>query len=133
MEPREREGAEELEVSDAEATSSDPADDDYGPPFERRSFGGEFVWGQAPGYTAKILRVRAGEVVAISTKGRRDMVLMLTGGRALLETRDGDNIDRVELLPATPVSIVEGDHVYRLVAVTDVELFTIYTIKSAQP
>jgi hypothetical protein len=132
MDPREREGAEEPELVADDAAPSDPSDDDYGPPFERRSFGGEFVWGQAPGYTAKILRVRAGEVVAISTKGRRDMVLMLAGGRALLETRDGDNVDRVELLPATPVTIVEGDHVYRLVAVTDVELFTIYTVKSAQ-
>lgn len=132
MDPREREGAEDTELVADDVAPPDPSDDDYGPPFERRSFGGEFVWGQAPGYTAKILRVRAGEVVAISTKGRRDMVLMLTGGRAMLETRDGDNVDRVELLPATPVQIVEGDHVYRLVAVTDVELFTIYTTRSAQ-
>jgi hypothetical protein len=106
--------------------STDPRDEDYGPPFEARSFGGEFVWAQAPGFTAKVLRVRAGQTVAISTRGRRDMVVMLTGGRALLETRAESNVDRVELLPATPVAILEGDQAYRLVAVTDVELFTIY-------
>ncbi|MBA3548493.1 MAG: hypothetical protein H0T76_18580 [Nannocystis sp.] len=106
--------------------SADPRDEDYGPPFEARSFGGEFVWAQAPGFTAKVLRVRAGQTVAISTRGRRDMVVMLTGGRALLETRSDSNVDRVELLPATPVAILEGEQAYRLVAVTDVELFTIY-------
>jgi hypothetical protein len=111
------------------ADAPDPTDDDYAAPFEARSFGGEFVWAQAPGYTAKVLRVRAGENVAISVKGRRDMVVMLTGGRALLETRGDDNIDRVELLPATPVTIAEGEVVYRLVAMTDVELFTIYAPK----
>ncbi|HEY8376961.1 MAG TPA: hypothetical protein VIK91_10755 [Nannocystis sp.] len=128
MEHRDRAGSEpDANVEDA---TVDAGDDDYGPPFERRSFGGEFVWAQGAGYTAKVLRVRAGEVVAISTKGRRDMVLMLTGGRALLETRSEDNVDRVELLPATPVSIVEGEHAYRLVAMTDVELFTIYSPKT---
>lgn len=130
MDNKERAGAEEPETSPPEDVV-DPSDDDYGPPFERRSFGGEFVWGQAPGYTAKVLRVRAGEVVAISTKGRRDMVVMLTGGRGLLETRTDENADRVELMPATPVTIAEGEVVYRLVAVTDVEMFTLYTPKSA--
>lgn len=123
-----RDGAEEPLPSPDEA-AIDPADDDYGPPFERRSFGGEFVWGQAPGYTAKVLRVRAGEVVAISTKGRRDMVVMLTGGRGLLETRADENIDRVELMPATPIQVAEGEVAYRLVAMTDVEMFTIYSVK----
>ncbi len=116
---------ERVEGVDGEA-QGDPRDEDYGPPFEGRSFGGEFVWAQAPGFTAKVLRVRAGQTVAISTKGRRDMVVMLTGGRALLETRNESNVDRVELLPATPVPILEGEQAYRLVAVTDVELFTIY-------
>jgi hypothetical protein len=111
------------------ADAPDPAEDDYGAPFEARSFGGEFVWAQATGYTAKVLRVRAGENVAISVKGRKDMFVMLTGGRGVLETRGDDNIDRVELLPATPVAIAEGDVVYRLVAMTDVELFTIYSPK----
>lgn len=129
MEHRERADSEEPETNLEEA-AVDPSDDDYGPPFERRSFGGEFVWAQAPGYTAKVLRVRAGEVVAISTRGRRDMVLMLTGGRALLETRAEDSVDRVELLPATPITVAEGEHAYRLVAVTDVELFTIYSAKA---
>lgn len=111
------------------ASEASAGDDDYGPPFEARSFGGEFVWAQAPAYTAKVLRVRAGEQVAISTKGRRDMFVMLTGGRALLETRDEGNVDRVELVPATSVPIREGELVYRLVAMTDVELFTIYSPK----
>ena len=110
----------------ADDASADPRDEDYGPPFEARSFGGEFVWAQAAGFTAKVLRVRAGQTVAISTRGRSDMVVMLTGGRALLETRVDSNVERVELLPATPVPILEGEQAYRLVAVTDVELFTIY-------
>lgn len=115
---------EQVDGVDGEAT---PADDDYGPPFEARSFGGEFVWAQAPGYTAKVLRVRAGENVAISTKGRRDMFVMLTGGRALLETRNEGNVDRIEMMPATSVPILEGEQAYRLVAMTDVEMFTIYS------
>lgn len=129
MEHRDRAGAEDPEAN-LDDTAGDPGDDDYAPPFERRSFGGEFVWAQGQGYTAKVLRVRAGEVVAISTKGRRDMVVMLTGGRALLETRAEDSVDRVELLPATPIAIAEGEHAYRLVAVTDVEMFTIYSAKT---
>lgn len=126
MEHKDRaEAPEDDEVVDGGAGDAS-GDEDYGPPFEARSFGGEFVWAQAPGFTAKVLRVRAGQTVAISTRGRRDMVVMLTGGRALLETRDDNNVDRVELLPATPVAILEGEQAYRLVAVTDVELFTIY-------
>lgn len=100
--------------------------DDYGPPFEGRSFGGEFVWADAPGFTAKILRVRPGELVIVSTRGRTDMVAMLTGGRGALEIRDGDNIDRIELMPASPVKIEPGPD-YRLIALTDVELMTIYS------
>lgn len=130
MEQKDRAEAEDPETSPLEE-AVDPGDDDYAPPFERRSFGGEFVWAQAAGYTAKVLRVRAGEVVAISTKGRRDMVVMLTGGRALLETRSDETVDRVELMPATSVAVAEGEVMYRLVAVTDVELFTIYSPKSA--
>jgi hypothetical protein len=132
MEHKDRaEAPEDEEVVDGGTgdASGDSGDEDYGPPFEARSFGGEFVWAQAPGFTAKVLRVRAGQTVAISTRGRRDMVVMLTGGRALLETRDDNNVDRIELLPATPVAILEGEQAYRLVAVTDVELFTIYAPK----
>ena len=83
----------------------------------------------APGSAQALVFSLLPDFLALGTY--EPMVLMLTGGRALLETRDGDNVDRVELLPATPVAIVEGDHVYRLVAVTDVELFTIYTTRSA--
>ncbi len=129
MEHKDRaEAPEDDEQVDGAAADAapDPRDEDYGPPFEARSFGGEFVWAQAPSFTAKVLRVRAGQTVAISTRGRRDMVVMLTGGRALLETRSDSNVDRVELLPAAPVAILEGEQAYRLVAVTDVELFTIY-------
>ena len=117
------------QVDGADGEAATPTDDDYGPPFEARSFGGEFVWAQASGYTAKVLRVRAGENVAISTKGRRDMFVMLTGGRALLETRNEGNVDRIEMLPATSVPILEGELAYRLVAMTDVEMFTIYSPK----
>ena len=100
--------------------------DDYGPPFEARSFGGEFVWAEAEGYSCKILRVRAGEKVLVSTRGRKDMVVMLTGGRAVLEVLDGDEVDRVEILPAAPVP-VHPEREHRLIAMTDVEMFTVYT------
>ncbi|HRI10574.1 MAG TPA: hypothetical protein PKW35_22290 [Nannocystaceae bacterium] len=118
----------EPEVDAGTAAEEAPSTDesDYGPPFEARSFGGELVWAHAPGYTAKILRVRAGENVIVSTRGRRDMVIMLTGGRAVLEIRDPENTDRVELMPASPVPIEVG-HDYRLVALTEVELMTIYS------
>ncbi len=101
---------------------------DFGPPFEARSFGGEFVWADAASYTCKILRVRAGEKVLVSTRGRRDMVVMLTGGRAVLEVleREGEGVDRVEMLPAAPVH-VHPEREHRLVALTEVEMFTVYS------
>ena len=117
--------APEAELPDEDETQVDPADD-YGPPFEARSFGGEFVWAEAPGYSCKILRVRAGEKVLVSTRGRRDMIVMLTGGRAVLEVLDGDETDRVEMMPAGPIS-VQPDREHHLVAMTDVEMFTVYT------
>lgn len=101
-------------------------DSDFGPPFESRSFGGEFVWADAEAYTCKILRVRAGEKVLVSTRGRRDMIVMLTGGRAVLEVIEGEGIDRVEMLPAAPIS-VHPDREHRLVALTEVEIFTVYS------
>jgi hypothetical protein len=115
-------------VSDDASEKGDGDDefDEFGPPFEARSFGGEFVWANAPGYTAKILRVRPGENVVVSTQGRRDMFAMLTGGRGVLEVRSGDSMDRVELVPASPVHILP-DNSYRLIAMTEVELFTIYS------
>jgi hypothetical protein len=110
----------------AETVEDDPEAEDFGPPFEARSFGAEFAWAQAPGYTAKILRVRAGENVAVSTRGRRDMVAMLTGGRGVLEVRSEAGVDRVEMLPASPVAI-RPDLDYRLIALTELELFTVYS------
>ncbi len=121
---------EPMAAEDSEAkTPEQPAVeefDDYGPPFIKRSFGGEFCWAQAPGFTAKILHVQPGENVIVSTRNRRDMVVMLTAGRAVMELRDVDNVDRVELNPAEPMSITE-EHDFRLIALTDVELMTIYT------
>lgn len=112
--------------ADADVDQEDEEFDEFGPPFEARSFGGEFVWADAQGYTAKILRVRPGENVVVSTQGRRDMFAMLTGGRGILEVRSGDVTDRVELVPASPVHILP-DNSYRLIAMTEVELFTIYS------
>ncbi|NVB41753.1 hypothetical protein G6O69_28220 [Pseudenhygromyxa sp. WMMC2535] len=102
--------------------------DDFAAPFEARSFGGEFVWAEGARYTCKVLRVRAGEKVLISTRGRSDMTVMLTGGRAVLEVVEADNaeIDRVELLPAAPVQI-SPEREHRLVALTEVELYTVYS------
>lgn len=113
------EAAEEEEIEDDEA-------DDYGEPFEPRSFGGEFVWAEGEAFTCKILRVRAGEKVLVSTRGRKDMTVMLTGGRAILEVIEGDEVDRVEMLPAAPIQI-HPDREHRLVAMTEVEMFTVYS------
>lgn len=118
---------------DEPAPDPAPADDDdndsqsdFGAPFEARSFGGEFVWASGEQYTCKILRVRAGEKVLVSTRGRRDMSVMLTGGRAVLEVFEGDDVDRVEMLPAAPIK-VNPDREHRLVAMTEVEMFTVYS------
>lgn len=117
---------EEPPVPEPAAAAEDEPVDDYGPPFEPKTFGGAFVWARAPSYTASVLRVRDGENVVVSTRNRRDMTIMLTGGRALLEVHDGTEVDRVELLPASPVEIPPGRD-YRLLALTEVELFTIFT------
>lgn len=115
----------EQDPVDATEGPGDEVSDDFGPPFEARSFGGEFVWADSERYTCKILRVRAGEKVRVSTRGRADMVVMLTGGRAVLEILEGDEAERVEMLPATPVRVLpERDH--RLIAMTEVEMFTSY-------
>jgi hypothetical protein len=111
---------EEEEVEDADEF------DDYGEPFEPRSFGGEFVWAEGEAFTCKILRVRAGEKVLVSTRGRKDMTVMLTGGRAVLEVIEGEDVDRVEMLPAAPIQ-VHPDREHRLVAMTEVEMFTVYS------
>ena len=98
----------------------------YGAPFVSRTFGGAFVWARAPGFVCTVLRIIERENVVISTRNRRNMHVMLTGGRALLEVKEGNEVERIELLPATPV-LIEGDKAYRLLAMTEVELFTVYT------
>lgn len=100
--------------------------DDYGEPFEARSFGGEFVWAEGDAFTCKILRVRPGEKVLVSTRGRKDMIVMLTGGRAILEVLEGDEVDRIEMMPAAPIR-VHPEREHRLVAMTEVEMFTVYS------
>ena len=62
----------------------------------------------------------------LTSSGKSSATASIGSSDALLETRIDNNVDRVELLPATPVAILEGEQAYRLVAVTDVELFTIY-------
>lgn len=115
---------------EAEEAEEEAAGDDYGPPFEGRSFGGEFIWAEGEAYTCKILRVRAGEKVLVSTRGRCDMTVMLTGGRAVLEVLDGDEVDRVEMLPAAPIR-VHAAREHRLIAMTEVEMFTVYSPERA--
>jgi len=112
------------EVHDSPEIASE--DSDFGPPFVAKTFGGAFVWAKGEAYTATVLRVKEGENVIVSTQGRRDMFVMLTGGRGVLEVNDGQDVDRVELLPAAPVSI-SSDRTYRLLAMTEVELFTVYS------
>ncbi len=117
--------AEEVEAETEGVEELSDEDSDYAEPFEAKSFGGQFVWADKDSFQAKILRVRAGEKVIISTRGRKDMVIMLTGGRGLLEVIANGEVDKRELEPAEPVDIEEGPD-YRLVAVTEVELFTIH-------
>lgn len=102
-------------------------DDDYGAPFVPKTFGGAFVWARSDSYVASILRLREGKSVPVSTDGRRDMMLMLTGGRAVLEATpsDGGATEQSELDPATPVTIEDGKRC-RVVALTEVEIMTIY-------
>lgn len=118
----------------APAPGGDPSDDepgeaedsDFGPPFAAKTFGGAFVWARGDAYVATVLRVREGNNVVVSTRGRRDMKVMLTGGRAVLEVDQDGDIDRVELMPASPVDI-DPSASYRLIALSEVELFTIYS------
>ncbi|TPV96576.1 MAG: hypothetical protein B7733_04085 [Myxococcales bacterium FL481] len=113
--------------SDADAEPDTDAEaDEYADLFAARSFGGEFIWAEAPGYVAKILRVKADQNVIVSTQGRRDMVVMLTGGRAVLEIKRGAETEHVELAPAEPHAI-RSEQAYRLLALSETELFTIYT------
>jgi mannose-6-phosphate isomerase-like protein (cupin superfamily) len=114
-----------------EGTPEDPtpdedAEDDFGPPFVPKTFGGAFVWARGDGFTCTVLRVKEGKSVPVATQKRRDMHVMLTGGRAVLEVDDGTEVDQVELMPAAPVAI-DPQYTYRLVALTEVELFTVFS------
>lgn len=132
------EGADEDEIIGAPRDDGDPADDedagdsaeaeaDYGPPFERRSFGGELVWATGAGFTAKLLRIRANGNVAISTDGRLDLTIMLTGGRGVLEIRRQHDVELRELEPAVPFR-PDPAFGHRLLALTEVELLTVYSL-----
>jgi len=103
---------------------ADP-DDDFGPPFEAKTFGAALVWARAPGYVCSVLRVHEGGNVVVSTRSRKDMVVMLTGGRAVLEIR-GAELEQIELEPAIPHA-VDPTRAHRLIAITEVEIFTVYT------
>lgn len=110
---------------DDDDDDDDGAEDDFGPPFAAKTFGGAFVWARSDAYVSTVLRVREGGNVVVSTSGRKDMVVMLTGGRAVLEVVADGDVDHVELMVAAPVHI-EADKQYRLIAQTEVELFTVY-------
>ncbi|MCH9687833.1 MAG: hypothetical protein K0V04_40760 [Deltaproteobacteria bacterium] len=112
-------------AEEPDTSETDDLDSDFGPPFTPKTFGGAFVWAKGDSYTCTVLRVKEGENVVVSTQGRRDMVVMLTGGRGVLEVTHAGEVDRVEIMPASPVT-VSPDHNYRLLAITEVELFTVY-------
>jgi hypothetical protein len=118
--------AEPVLSTDDESSDLPDEESDFGPPFSAKTFGASFVWARGEQYVATVLRVKEGENVVVSTVNRRDMHVMLTGGRGILEVDDGTEMDRVELLPAAPVFINPGKG-YRLVAMTEVELFTVYS------
>lgn len=113
------------EGTDEESGEAEADDSDFGPPFIPKTFGGAFVWARGQHFVATVLRVREGGNVVVSTHNRRDMQVMLTGGRAVLEVGEADDIDRIELMPASPVEI-DPAKTYRLIAVTEVEIFTVY-------
>jgi hypothetical protein len=72
--------------------------------------------GAGGGFTAKVLRVRAGQRLRSRPEGSprhgRDVDRRARAARDAGES----NVDRVELLPAAPVPILEGEQAYRLVA-----------------
>lgn len=125
MSVQDEDGADDEAVLDETSPDADADDSDFGPPFVPKTFGGAFAWARGEHYVCTVLRVREGENVIVSTQNRRDMNVMLTGGRAVLEVDSGDDADRVELLPAAPVYI-DPNHSYRLLALTEVEIFTVY-------
>ncbi|RMG99117.1 MAG: hypothetical protein D6705_04135 [Deltaproteobacteria bacterium] len=115
----------ERTIGEENAAADAAETDEFGPPFEPKSFGGAFVWARSDSFVATMLRLRAGKQVPVATRGRKDMHIMLTGGRAVLEVIDEDGVDRVELLPAAPVPVPDGRR-YRVLALTEVELLTVY-------
>lgn len=94
--------------------------------FNSRSFGGEMVWAHGEAFVAKILRVRAGEKVRVTGKDRKDMHIMLSGGRACLQDSQKGASEPKELLAGQSVRI-GPDQEYRLIAMTDTELLSIYS------
>lgn len=100
--------------------------DEFGPPFVPKTFGGAFVWAKGENFVTTVLRIKQGKSVPVATTNRQDMHVMLTGGRAVLEVDDGTEVDRIELMPAGPLHI-DPAHRYRLIAMTEVEIFTVYT------
>src|SRR5690606_37894318 len=99
---------------------------DFGPPFVAKTFGGSFVWAKGEAFQATVVRVKEGKTVPVATQNRRDMYIMLTGGRAVMEILEGDEVEREELHPAAPLFIDPGK-TYRLIAMTEVELFTVFS------
>ena len=124
--PPAAEGLADLPPAPDDDTPDADSDSDFEAPFVGKTFGGAFVWARGQNYVATVLRVREGKSVPVATQNRRDMIVMLTGGRAVLEVDSGGDLDRVELLPASPIPI-DGNHAYRLIALTEVELFTVYS------
>lgn len=112
--------------ADLEDEEFDGEVDDFGPPFVPKTFGGAFVWAKGEGFITTVLRIKEGKSVPVSTQNRHDMHVMLTGGRAVLEVDDGEEVDRVELVPAGPLAIDPANR-YRLIAMTEVEIFTVYS------
>ncbi len=109
-----------------EGDDAEPEIDDFGPPFIPKTFGGAFVWAKGEGFVTTVLRIKEGKSVPVATQNRRDMHVMLTGGRAVLEVDDGTEVDRVELMPAGPL-LIDPANRYRLIAMTEVEIFTVYS------
>lgn len=116
------------ETADAPGDAGDQEEvfDEFGPPFIPKTFGGAFVWAKGDGFVTTVLRIKAGKSVPVATTNRKDMHVMLTGGRAVLEVDDGTEVDRIELVPAGPL-LIDPAQRYRLIAMTEVEIFTVYT------
>ena len=110
----------------SEEDSGEDVFDEFGAPFVPKTFGGAFVWAKGEGFVTTVLRIKAGKSVPVATTNRQDMHVMLTGGRAVLEVDDGTEVDRIELVPAGPL-LIDPAHRYRLIAMTEVEIFTVYT------